>query len=80
MSGSTGDQGRSACRTVATKHPLVDRFVEAGIQAGQEHNDDFNGASQLGVGRLQFTMRDSSRCSARTHIFIRRGNGQIWMS
>ena len=46
------------------KHPLVDRFVEAGIQAGQEHNDDFNGASQLGVGRLQFTMRDGSRCSA----------------
>jgi choline dehydrogenase len=46
------------------KHPLADRFVEAGIQAGQEHNDDFNGASQLGVGRLQFTMRDGSRCSA----------------
>jgi choline dehydrogenase len=46
------------------KHPLVDRFVEAGIQAGHKHNDDFNGASQLGVGRLQFTMRDGSRWSA----------------
>ena len=46
------------------KHPLVDRFVEAGIQAGHKHNDDFNGASQLGVGRLQFTMRDGLRWSA----------------
>jgi choline dehydrogenase len=46
------------------KHPLVDRFVEAGIQAGHAHNDDFNGASQLGVGRLQFTMRDGLRWSA----------------
>jgi choline dehydrogenase-like flavoprotein len=69
-SNQRGDErfhGRSGPLSVQDgryKHPLVDRFVEAGIQAGHKHNDDFNGASQLGVGRLQFTMRDGSRCSA----------------
>jgi len=69
-SNQRGDErfhGRSGPLSVQDgryKHPLVDRFVEAGIQAGHAHNDDFNGASQLGVGRLQFTMRDGLRWSA----------------
>ncbi|MBR0692572.1 GMC family oxidoreductase [Bradyrhizobium lablabi] len=44
-------------------HPLVDRFVDAGIEAGHRHNDDFNGESQLGIGRFQLTQRDGERCS-----------------
>jgi hypothetical protein len=32
-------------------HSLIDRFVSAGIDAGDPRNDDFNGRSQLGVGR-----------------------------
>ena len=33
-------------------HPLVDAMIEAGRQAGHEHNPDFNGARQEGVRPL----------------------------
>ena len=44
-------------------HPLVDAMVEAAQQAGHEHNPDFNGARQEGVGRFQLTQRDGLRFS-----------------
>jgi choline dehydrogenase-like flavoprotein len=44
-------------------HPLVDTMLEAAQQAGHEHNPDFNGARQEGVGRFQLTQRDGRRCS-----------------
>jgi choline dehydrogenase-like flavoprotein len=43
--------------------PLVDTMIEAAQQAGHEHNPDFNGARQEGVGRFQLTQRDGLRCS-----------------
>ncbi len=39
-------------------------FVEAARQAGYPVNDDFNGASQEGVGLYQVTHRNGERCSA----------------
>jgi choline dehydrogenase len=45
-------------------HPLVDTMLEAAAQAGHEHNPDFNGARQEGVGRFQLTQRDGLRWSA----------------
>src|ERR1700761_2791907 len=44
-------------------HPLVDAMLEAARQAGHEHNPDFNGARQEGVGRFQLTQRDGRRFS-----------------
>ena len=44
-------------------HPLVDAMIEAARQAGHEHNPDFNGARQEGVGRFQLTQRDGRRLS-----------------
>jgi choline dehydrogenase-like flavoprotein len=44
-------------------HPLVDTMLEAAQAAGHEHNPDFNGARQEGVGRFQLTQRDGLRCS-----------------
>lgn len=44
-------------------HPLVDAMIQAGRQAGHEHNPDFNGARQEGVGRFQLTQRDGRRLS-----------------
>ncbi len=41
--------------------PLVDMMVEAARQAGHEHNPDFNGARQEGVGRFQLTQRGGLR-------------------
>jgi choline dehydrogenase-like flavoprotein len=45
-------------------HPLLDAWIEAAQEAGHEHNDDFNGAAQEGVGRYQVTQRDGLRCSS----------------
>ncbi|RZA31727.1 MAG: choline dehydrogenase [Lysobacteraceae bacterium] len=45
-------------------NPLSSVFIEAGQQAGFEHNDDFNGASQSGVGLYQVTQKDGARCSS----------------
>jgi choline dehydrogenase-like flavoprotein len=39
-------------------------FVEAGVQTGLAANEDFNGASQDGVGMYQVTQRDGMRASA----------------
>jgi choline dehydrogenase len=43
---------------------VADAFVEAGVEAGYEHNTDFNGAVQLGVGRYQLTQHRGMRWSA----------------
>ena len=45
-------------------HPLVDHLIEAAVASGHRPNDDFNGPSQLGVGRFQLTQRKGIRCSA----------------
>ncbi len=44
-------------------HPLTDTMLEAARQAGHEHNPDFNGARQEGVGRFQLTQRAGLRDS-----------------
>jgi choline dehydrogenase len=48
------------------RHPnaMMDAVVEAGIAAGLGANDDFNGATQDGMGHYQLTQRDGRRCSA----------------
>jgi len=45
-------------------HPLLDAWIEAAQEAGHQHNEDFNGAEQEGVGRYQLTQRDGLRCSS----------------
>ena len=41
----------------------VDVFLESAGQAGYATNSDFNGASQLGVGRYQLTQHNGMRWS-----------------
>ena len=43
---------------------ITQAFVEAGVQAGLPPNEDFNGASQDGVGMYQLTQRGGLRASA----------------
>ena len=43
--------------------PLVDAAIDASVDAGFAPNDDFNGATQDGVGRYQLTQRNGRRCS-----------------
>ena len=45
-------------------HELCDAFIAAGMETGLPRNDDFNGASQEGVGYFQTTSRNGRRCSA----------------
>ena len=44
-------------------NPMMDAVVEAGIQAGLPANDDFNAATQDGMGHYQVTQRGGRRCS-----------------
>lgn len=46
------------------KHPLSRAFVAAAEETGFSRNDDFNGASQEGVGFYQVTQRRGRRWSA----------------
>jgi choline dehydrogenase len=65
--GDAGYHGRSgplAVQDGRSMHPLVDHLIEAAVSTGYRLNDDFNGASQLGVGRFQLTQRNGVRCSA----------------
>lgn len=43
---------------------ITPAFVEAGVEAGLDRNEDFNGAAQDGVGMYQLTQRGGMRASA----------------
>ncbi len=50
------------CRPVV--HPLTQRYLKAGQQAGLPLNPDFNGATQEGVGVYQINAKNGQRMSA----------------
>ena len=59
-----GDGGPLSVCDLRHVNPLSRAFIEAAVQAGYPHNDDFNGPVQDGVGLYQVTQRDGARCSA----------------
>jgi choline dehydrogenase len=59
-----GAGGPLAVRECRHPNAMMDAVVEAGIAAGLPANDDFNAASQDGMGHYQLTQRDGRRCSA----------------
>ena len=59
-----GAGGPLNVKDLSDPNPFSQAFVEAGVQAGQRHNRDFNGAEQEGVGLYQVTHRNGERCSA----------------
>ncbi|HJV51372.1 MAG TPA: choline dehydrogenase [Noviherbaspirillum sp.] len=48
---------------IRTPNVLTHTFIQAGVQSGIPHNEDFNGAEQEGVGLFQLTQKDGRRCS-----------------
>lgn len=44
--------------------PLVDAYMQAGVQAGFPANADYNGVEQEGFANWQMTIRNGRRCSA----------------
>jgi choline dehydrogenase len=76
-----GRSGPLAVQDGRSMHPLVDHLIEAGVRSGYHPNDDFNGASQLGIGRFQLTQRSGVRCSAASaylHPSRERANLQVF--
>ena len=76
-----GHSGPLAVQDSRSMHPLVDHLLEAAVRSGYRHNDDFNGASQMGAGRFQLTQRNGVRCStasAYLHPSIERRNLQVF--
>jgi len=58
-----GVGGPLAVSSLPEPHELCDAFIDAAQQAGHARNDDFNGASQEGVGYFHVNARNSRRCS-----------------
>lgn len=54
---------------------LLDVFCSAGEEAGYSLNDDFNGASQEGFGRYDFTIKNGKRWST-SFAFLRPAMGR----
>ncbi|MDF8357230.1 GMC family oxidoreductase [Ensifer adhaerens] len=70
----SGDGELTVCRARGN-NPLMDVFCEAGIQAGYPANDDFNGETQEGFGRYDFTIRKGKRWST-SWAFLRPALGR----
>lgn len=58
------DQGPLRVEDPVYTHPMVLDWVESAVSHGLARNDDFNGASQMGAGLYQSTIRDGRRWSA----------------
>lgn len=59
-----GQGGPLNVKDLTSPNPFLTHFLEAGRQAGQPINPDFNGADQEGVGAYQVTHRQGERFSA----------------
>ncbi len=58
-----GADGPLWASDIGGKHELIEAVIEGGAELGIPRNDDFNGASQEGVGYYQLTTRRGLRCS-----------------
>ncbi len=73
-----GTEGPLPVSDARFRHPLSLAGLRAAQEAGYPYNDDFNGASQQGVGFYQVTQRDGERGSAAsTYLRAVRGNKRL---
>lgn len=75
-----GHAGPLSVQDSRSMHPLVDYLLEAAARSGYRSNLDFNGTSQMGLGRFQLTQRNGVRCSSASaylHPALERANLQI---
>ncbi|MCX5495607.1 choline dehydrogenase [Kaistia dalseonensis] len=68
--GLHGTEGPLTVTRARGNNPLTAAFIAAGGEAGYPINDDFNGPSQEGFGRYDFTIRDGKRCGT-ARAFLR---------
>ncbi len=73
-----GDKGPLRVSDIGIKHPLVEAFIGAANTLGIPRNDDFNGATQEGVGYYQLTTHKGLRAStAKTYLKAARGRSNL---
>ena len=58
-----GASGPQWCSDIAPRHELMEAIIRAGEELGVPRNDDFNGATQEGVGYYQLFTCRGWRCS-----------------
>jgi choline dehydrogenase len=58
-----GVDGELSVTDVIAPAPISQCFVDAAVALGYDHNPDFNGVQQEGVGPFQFTVKDGKRHS-----------------
>jgi choline dehydrogenase len=58
-----GVDGELSVMDIIAPAPISQRFVDAAVALGYNHNPDFNGVQQEGVGLFQFTAKDGKRHS-----------------
>src|SRR5580700_7574411 len=61
-----GGDGPLATRKSQYQDPLVDAYLQAAAASGYALNEDYNGETQDGFGRMQMTIRRGRRDSAAT--------------
>ncbi|WP_298625199.1 GMC family oxidoreductase [uncultured Legionella sp.] len=59
-----GQEGELAVNDLRSPNVMSQLFIDAGMACGYQHNLDFNGASQSGVGLYQITQKDGKRHSS----------------
>jgi 4-pyridoxate dehydrogenase len=59
-----GGDGPLTVGTARYDDPIIDACLAAGAALQLPHTDDYNGAQQEGLGRMQQTIRKGRRCSA----------------
>lgn len=59
-----GKGGPLSVSDLKEKNELMEAFIKGANEIGIPRNDDFNGATQEGVGYFQLTTRNGWRCSA----------------
>ena len=64
QTGLRGKSGPLSVQNSRLTRDVVDKWVDAAVDAGYKRNPDYNGADQEGVGYFQLTMKGGRRCSS----------------
>jgi choline dehydrogenase len=75
-----GADGPLWCSDIEEKHELMEAIIRGANELGIPRNDDFNGATQEGVGYYQLSTRRGWRCSTATAYLkpaIKRANLRV---
>ena len=76
--GLRGKSGPLSVQNSRLTRDVVDKWVDAAVNAGYKRNPDYNGADQEGVGYFQLTMKGGRRCSsAKAYLSDARGRPNL---